>query len=70
MIFLDTAEGVSTTLRPYWVEAIGDNASVVQAQPDILELVPPGSSKGSGVKVLLDHLGVSPKEVSATEIFP
>lgn len=63
-------EGVRTTLRPYWVKATGDNASVVQAQPDILELVPPGSSKGSGVKVLLDHLGVSPKEVSAIEIFP
>ncbi|KAM3282070.1 endoribonuclease YBEY, chloroplastic isoform X1 [Capsicum chacoense] len=65
VIFLDTAEGVSTTLRPYWVEAIGDNASVVQAQSDILEIVPPGASKGSGVKMLLDHLGVSPKEIMA-----
>ncbi|XP_059274970.1 endoribonuclease YBEY, chloroplastic-like [Lycium ferocissimum] len=65
VIFLDTAEGVSTALRPYWAEAIGDNASVVQAQPDMLEIVPPGTSKGSGVKVLLDHLGVSPKEIMA-----
>lgn len=63
-------EGVSSTLRPYWEESLGDNASVVQAQPDILEIVPPGSSKGSGVKILLDHLGVSPKEVSAIELFP
>lgn len=68
MIFLDTVEGVNTTLRPYWAEAIGDNASVVQACPDMLEIVPPGTSKGSGVKILLDHLGVSPKEVSAVLI--
>ncbi|CAN4128329.1 unnamed protein product [Withania somnifera] len=65
VIFLDTVEGVSSTLRPYWAEAIGDNASVVQAQLDMLEIVPPGTSKGSGVKILLDHLGVSPKEIMA-----
>lgn len=65
VIFFDTVEGVSSTLRPYWEESLGDNASVVQAQPDILEIVPPGSSKGSGVKILLDHLGVSPKEIMA-----
>ncbi|XP_075107125.1 endoribonuclease YBEY, chloroplastic [Nicotiana tabacum] len=65
VIFLDTVEGVNTTLRPYWAEAIGDNASVVQACPDMLEIVPPGTSKGSGVKILLDHLGVSPKEIMA-----
>ncbi|KAF4353287.1 hypothetical protein F8388_026290 [Cannabis sativa] len=65
VIFMDTAEGVSTTLRPYWAEATGDRASVVQAQADMLEIVPPGTSKGSGVKLLLDHLGVSPKEIMA-----
>ncbi|KAL2517715.1 haloacid dehalogenase-like hydrolase family protein [Abeliophyllum distichum] len=65
VIFLDTAEGVSTTLRPYWAEATGDHASVVQAVPDMLEIVPSGTSKGSGVRMLLDHLGVTPKEVMA-----
>ncbi|KAM6587838.1 hypothetical protein CsatA_010443 [Cannabis sativa] len=65
VIFMDTAEGVSTTLRPYWAEATGDRASVVQAQADMLEIVPPRTSKGSGVKLLLDHLGVSPKEIMA-----
>lgn len=63
VIFMDTAEGVATTLRPYWSGAIRDRAAVVQAQPDMLEIVPPGTSKGSGVKLLLDHLGVTPKEV-------
>ncbi|XP_057959430.1 endoribonuclease YBEY, chloroplastic isoform X2 [Malania oleifera] len=65
LIFLDTSEGVSTTLRPYWSEATGDRARVVQAVPDMLEVVPVGTSKGSGVRVLLDHLGVTAEEVMA-----
>ncbi|KAL3744443.1 hypothetical protein ACJRO7_013670 [Eucalyptus globulus] len=65
MIFLDTTEGVATNLRPYWSEATGARANVVQAVPDMLEIVPPGTSKGSGVKMLLDHLGVAPEEVMA-----
>ncbi|KAG6409581.1 hypothetical protein SASPL_127621 [Salvia splendens] len=63
LLFLDTAEGVAGTIRPYWAEATGDRASVVQAQPDMLEIVPLGTSKGSGVKILLDHLGATPDEV-------
>lgn len=63
LLFLDTAEGVAGTIRPYWAKATGDRASVVQAQPDMLEIVPIGTSKGSGVKILLDHLGASPDEV-------
>ncbi|XP_004291154.1 PREDICTED: uncharacterized protein LOC101294624 isoform X1 [Fragaria vesca subsp. vesca] len=65
LVFMDTAEGVSTALRPYWSEATGDRATVVQTVPDMLELVPPGTSKGSGVKMLLDHLGITPKEIMA-----
>ncbi|XP_027084608.1 endoribonuclease YBEY, chloroplastic isoform X1 [Coffea arabica] len=65
LIFLDSAEGVATTLRPYWAEATGDYASVVQAVPDMLEIVPSGTSKGRGVRLLLDHLGASPTEVMA-----
>jgi haloacid dehalogenase-like hydrolase len=50
-------------LRPFWEEAIDGRARVVQAVPDMLEIVPPQTSKGKGVKMLLDHLGVSPNEV-------
>jgi len=64
MIFLDTAEKVADTLRPYWSDATKGRATVVQAVPDMLEIVPLGTSKGNGVKVLLDHLGVTAKEVS------
>lgn len=54
---------MTTSLRPYWSEASGDHASVVQTVPDMLELVPDGTSKGNGVKLLLDHLGVTSNEV-------
>ncbi|GAB2284833.1 hypothetical protein Dimus_019286 [Dionaea muscipula] len=65
LIFLDTAERVASTLRPYWSEATGDHANVVQAIPNMLEIVPRGTSKGDGVKMLLQHLGVSAEEVMA-----
>ncbi|CAD5319521.1 unnamed protein product [Arabidopsis thaliana] len=65
VIFIDTTEGVSSVIRPYWSEATGDRANVVQAQSDMLEIVPPGTSKGNGVKMLLNHLGVSPDEIMA-----
>lgn len=65
MIFLDTAEKVADTLRPYWSDATKGRATVVQAVPDMLEIVPLGTSKGNGVKVLLDHLGVTAKEIMA-----
>ncbi|KAF7127569.1 hypothetical protein RHSIM_Rhsim11G0049500 [Rhododendron simsii] len=65
LIFLDTAEGVATALRPYWAEATKDRATVVQAVPDMLEIVPSGTSKGNGVRMLLDHLGASPEEDNA-----
>ncbi|XP_054798247.1 endoribonuclease YBEY, chloroplastic isoform X2 [Prosopis cineraria] len=65
MIFLDTAQRVASTLRPYWSEATTDHARVIQAVPDMLEIVPLGTSKGNGVKMLLDHLGVTAKEIMA-----
>ncbi|KAH9611161.1 hypothetical protein KSS87_016360 [Heliosperma pusillum] len=65
LVFLDTPDGVTTTLRPFWSEASGDHATVVQTVPDMLELVPHGTSKGNGVKLLLDHLGVTPNEIMA-----
>ncbi|PKA63402.1 hypothetical protein AXF42_Ash005297 [Apostasia shenzhenica] len=65
LLFLDTAEGISSLLRPYWSEAIKGQATVVQAVPDMLEIVPLGTSKGSGIRLLLDHLGVSENEVMA-----
>ncbi|CAL4961513.1 unnamed protein product [Urochloa decumbens] len=65
VLFLETPEGISSALRPYWAKAIEGRAHVVQAQPDMLELVPPATSKGNGVQILLNHLSISPDEVMA-----
>ncbi|XP_076881505.1 endoribonuclease YBEY, chloroplastic-like [Bidens hawaiensis] len=65
LLFLDTPDAVTGTLRPHWSEATAGRASVVQALPDMLELVPPGSSKGTGVRMLLDHFGATANEVMA-----
>jgi Cof subfamily protein (haloacid dehalogenase superfamily) len=66
LLFLDTVEGISEKIRPYWSKATRrKNASVVQALPDMLEIVPLGTSKGNGIRVLLEHLGVTANEVMA-----
>ncbi|XP_039116452.1 endoribonuclease YBEY, chloroplastic-like isoform X2 [Dioscorea cayenensis subsp. rotundata] len=65
LVFLDTVEGISSTLRPYFIKATEGWAGIVQAQPGMLEIVPAGISKGTGVKMLLDHLGIPAKEIMA-----
>lgn len=63
LLFFDTPEGISNTLRPHWSEVTRGRAGVVQAQEDMLEIVPPQTSKGTGVKMLLDHLNINAEEV-------
>ncbi|XXG45882.1 hypothetical protein AAC387_Pa02g0847 [Persea americana] len=65
LLFLDTAEGVATILRPHWSEATKGRAGVVQAQPDMLEIIPVGTTKGGGVQTLLDHFGATAQEIMA-----
>ncbi|CAA7410392.1 unnamed protein product [Spirodela intermedia] len=65
LLFFDTPEGISNILRPHWSEATRGRAGVVQAQEDMLEIVPPQTSKGTGVKMLLDHLNINAEEIMA-----
>jgi Cof subfamily protein (haloacid dehalogenase superfamily) len=46
-------------------ELVGDKATVTQAVPEFIEVLPPGASKGRGVKLLLDDLGIAPHEMLA-----
>ncbi|THU50002.1 hypothetical protein C4D60_Mb06t15500 [Musa balbisiana] len=62
LLFLGTAEVIST-LRPYWLEATRGIADIIQAMPDMLEIVPCGAAKGSGIKLFLDHLGIATDEI-------
>jgi len=59
---------VEDELRPYWSNATKGRAAVVQAVPDMLEVVPLGTCKGKGVRVLLYHLGISNEKVPQISI--
>ena len=64
-VFLETREAISSMLRPHWARRVDGKAHVIliQAQSDVLEVVPLGTSKGNGVKILLESLWASPNEV-------
>uniref|UniRef100_A0A0E0IIV8 Uncharacterized protein n=1 Tax=Oryza nivara TaxID=4536 RepID=A0A0E0IIV8_ORYNI len=66
-VFLETREAISSMLRPHWARRIDGKAHVIliQAQSDVLEVVPLGTSKVNGVKILLESLWASPNEVMA-----
>ena len=52
-------------LRPALSAELGDAASLTQAVDTMLEVLPRGASKGAGVSVLLEALGVPPAAVLA-----
>jgi hydroxymethylpyrimidine pyrophosphatase-like HAD family hydrolase len=66
LLIYDTPESIKYKIRPYWASKIQGKATLVQALDDMLEILPPGQSKGAGVTLLLDHLGVAPEEVGLT----
>ncbi|KAA8494313.1 putative phosphatase [Porphyridium purpureum] len=53
------------THRPAFRELLVGEATLTQAQADMLEILPLGASKGDGVRRLLDHLGFSFSELMA-----
>lgn len=66
VVFHDSAERITSFLRPHWSLALNGRANVVQSLPDMLEVLPSGASKGAGVQILLDHLDVPIDEVIST----
>lgn len=63
VIFCD--EEVINDVRAQLAAAVGDQATLVQAVAEMLEVMPPGTSKGDGVQRLLDELGIDPAHVLA-----
>lgn len=65
-IYLGDADHI-TALRPAVEEAVGSQGTITQALPDMLEVLPPGASKGDGVRRLLEGAfgGVVPAAVMA-----
>jgi hypothetical protein len=68
VLFYDTAERVANFLRPHWSLAIRGQATIVQALPDMMEILPVGASKGAGVQMLLDHMEVPIDQVRVVSL--
>ena len=52
-------------VREYLARHVDSQASLVQAVPAMLEIMPPGASKGQGLQRLLGELGIAPEHVMA-----
>lgn len=63
--FLVSDEGNNDETRRQLTELVGDSATVTQAVPEYIEVLPPGTSKGHGLQLLLDDLRILPEEVMA-----
>lgn len=60
LILMDTTDAIDR-VRPDMEQLIGEQATLTQALPDMLEVLPAGASKGNGVEILLKHLGIDPR---------
>ncbi|GMH43516.1 hypothetical protein BSKO_11438 [Bryopsis sp. KO-2023] len=52
-------------MRPHAQEAFGKDASLTTALPGMLEVLPPGASKGSTLELVLEKLGVDAENMMA-----
>lgn len=59
LLFLANAEEDLSVLTQHWLELTEGKACVVKAQPNVLGIVPLNASKDGGIRVLLDHLGIT-----------
>ena len=57
--------GRAAVARAELSDLYAGRATFVQALPDMLEILPPGASKGAGLRWLLDDLGIAPEHVLA-----
>ncbi|BDA48530.1 probable sugar phosphatase YidA [Coccomyxa sp. Obi] len=64
LILMQTEERIQE-IRPLAIAALGDSATLTTALPGMLEVLPPGASKGAGVACLLKELGMGPQHLMA-----
>ena len=69
LLFMASADRIAAEVRPHWREALRagrhGGARAVQAVPEMLELVPTGVSKATGLQLLMAELGLEPHQVAA-----
>ncbi|CAO2045128.1 unnamed protein product [Urochloa humidicola] len=59
LLLFDGAEEDSSVLRQHCQELTEGKARVLKMQPNTIDIVPLNASKGSGIRILLDHLGIT-----------
>ncbi|GJN21063.1 hypothetical protein PR202_gb08510 [Eleusine coracana subsp. coracana] len=59
LLFFDNVEEGSSVLVRHCSELTKGKARVIQIQPHCIEIVPHNASKGHGLRILLDHLGMT-----------
>jgi Cof subfamily protein (haloacid dehalogenase superfamily) len=64
LLLIDTVDSC-TEARQALAPLLEGRATQVQALADMLEILPPGASKGVGLRWLLDDLGIAPEQVMA-----
>ncbi|KAI8470741.1 MAG: HAD-like protein [Monoraphidium minutum] len=72
LLFMADEPTIAGRVLPHWAAALGgggggglSGAQLLQAVPNMLEVVPAGVNKWAGLTVLLDHLGVGAGELMA-----
>lgn len=59
LLLFDSAEEDSSVLRQHCSELTEGKARVLKMQPNMIDIVPLSASKGGGIRILLDHLGIT-----------
>lgn len=59
LLFLDNAEEDLSVLAQHWSKVTEGKARVIKPQSNTIEIVSSNSSKGGGIRILLDHLGIT-----------
>jgi Cof subfamily protein (haloacid dehalogenase superfamily) len=65
LFYGDDEEIIKDSVKPFWEKNIVEGAKITQAIPEMLELVPTGTSKASGLEKLLLEFGVTADEMMA-----
>ena len=66
MIVLGDPDDVVQELRPYWEKRMRPmGTELTSAHPTMIEILPPGGSKGNGLSCLLDHMGLRASQLMA-----
>eukprot|EP00216_Chloropicon_sp_CCMP2111_P005782 CAMPEP_0198239700 /NCGR_PEP_ID=MMETSP1446-20131203/5043_1 /TAXON_ID=1461542 ORGANISM="Unidentified sp, Strain CCMP2111" /NCGR_SAMPLE_ID=MMETSP1446 /ASSEMBLY_ACC=CAM_ASM_001112 /LENGTH=552 /DNA_ID=CAMNT_0043922335 /DNA_START=92 /DNA_END=1750 /DNA_ORIENTATION=+ len=65
LYFAEDKKTIDEVVRPYWESRIGGRAKLTQAIPEMLEIVPMGSSKAIALEKVLAEYGIEAEEVMA-----